>query len=153
MKIKILRDNAVVPKVATPGSAGFDLHACVDHPWYLLPYTKLTVPTGLAVWIEDPKLAGMVIPRSGLAVKNGIATSNYVGLIDSDYQGELMVALQNNSDKPFRICPGDRIAQLVFVPIVTPMFEIVETFEASQRGSGGFGSTGLSLTWKDVHDS
>jgi len=131
-----------LPKHATPGSAGLDLRACLDQPLELAPGACTLIPTGIAMHLADPGLAAMIIPRSGLGHKHGIVLGNLVGLIDSDYQGELLVSCWNRGSEPFRIEPGERIAQLVVVPVVQVVFEVVETFAASERGSGGFGHTG-----------
>ena len=131
-----------LPKRATAGSAGLDLRACLDAPLDLSPGATALIPTGLAIHIGDPKLAAMIIPRSGLGHKHGIVLGNLVGLIDSDYQGELMISCWNRGTQSFRVESGERIAQLVVVPVVQVELEIVESFEASARGSGGFGHTG-----------
>ena len=131
-----------LPKRATAGSAGLDLRACLDQPLDLQPGGTALIPTGLAIHIADPKLAALIIPRSGLGHKHGIVLGNLVGLIDSDYQGELMISCWNRGTQAFRIEPGERVAQLVVVPVVQVEFEVVESFEESARGSGGFGHTG-----------
>ena len=131
-----------LPAYATPGSAGLDLRACLDAPLVLQPGQAELVPTGLAIHIADPGLAAMLLPRSGLGHKNGIVLGNLVGLIDSDYQGPLMVSCWNRGSAAFTIEPLDRIAQMVIVPVVQARFERVESFDDSLRGSGGFGSTG-----------
>lgn len=131
-----------MPTYATEGSAGLDLRACLDAPLTLQPDDTQLLSTGLSLHIADPKLAAMILPRSGLGHKHGIVLGNLVGLIDSDYQGELMVSCWNRGQTAFTIEPGDRIAQLVLVPVVQADFEIVEEFDASLRGEGGFGSTG-----------
>ena len=131
-----------LPKRATSGSAGLDLRACIDAPLDLAPGAAELVPTGLAIHLADPGLAAMIVPRSGLGHKHGIVLGNLVGLIDSDYQGELLISCWNRGTKTFRIEPGERIAQLVVVPVVQVEFEVVESFEESRRGSGGFGHTG-----------
>ena len=131
-----------LPKRATRGSAGLDLRACLDAPLELAPGASELVRTGLAIHIADPGLAAMIIPRSGLGHKHGIVLGNLVGLIDSDYQGELMISCWNRGTREFRIEPGERIAQLVIVPVVQAEFDVVEEFAASDRGSGGFGHTG-----------
>lgn len=130
------------PSYATPGSAGLDLRACVDAALELGPGDAALVPTGIAIHIGDPGLAAMVLPRSGLGHRHGLVLGNLVGLIDSDYQGPLMVSCWNRGREPFTIAPLDRIAQLVIVPVVQALFRRVESFDASQRGDGGFGSTG-----------
>jgi dUTP pyrophosphatase len=142
--IKIL-DNRLresPPHYATPGSAGLDLRACVTAPLHVEPGQTTLVPTGMAIHLADPGLAAMILPRSGLGHKHGIVLGNLVGLIDSDYQGELMVSVWNRSQTAFTINPLDRIAQLVIVPVLQVGFNIVEDFDASHRGDGGFGSTG-----------
>jgi len=131
-----------VPARATPGSAGVDLRACLDRPLELAPGACELIPTGIAIHLEDPGLAAMILPRSGLGHKHGIVLGNLVGLIDSDYQGELMVSCWNRGATTFRIEPGERIAQLVVVPVLPFEFAVVETFEQSSRGAGGFGHTG-----------
>ena len=131
-----------LPAYATPGSAGLDLRACIDAPLVIAPGQTVLIPTGLALHIADPALAAMVLPRSGLGHKHGIVLGNLVGLIDSDYQGPLMVSCWNRSDTPFTIAPLERIAQLVIVPVVQALFRRVDSFGSSQRGEGGFGSTG-----------
>lgn len=137
-----LGDSIPMPRHATDGSAGLDLRACVGEPLTLAPGETELIPTGMAIYIEDPSLAGMILPRSGLGHKHGIVLGNLVGLIDSDYQGELMVSCWNRGHEPFVIEPGERIAQLVLVPVVQAEFECVDVFTASDRGEGGFGSTG-----------
>jgi dUTP pyrophosphatase len=131
-----------LPAYATPGSAGLDLRACLDEPLQLPPGGAALIPTGLAVHIADAGLAGMLLPRSGLGHKHGIVLGNLVGLIDSDYQGPLMVSCWNRSSVAYTVQPMERIAQLVIVPVVQAQFRRVDAFEDSARGSGGFGSTG-----------
>lgn len=131
-----------LPAYATEGSAGLDLRAMLDAPLLLEPGQTSLLPTGLAIHIADPGLAAMILPRSGLGHKHGIVLGNLVGLIDSDYQGELMVSCWNRGHQPFTIEPGERIAQLVLVPVVQAQLEIVSEFDGSQRGAGGFGHTG-----------
>jgi dUTP pyrophosphatase len=133
-----------LPQHATPGSAGMDLRACIDAALSLAPGATELIPTGVSVHIGDPSLAAMLLPRSGLGHKNGIVLGNLVGLIDSDYQGPLMVSLWNRSTASFTINPGDRIAQMVIVPVVQVGFEVVDDFAATDRGTGGFGSSGHS---------
>ena len=135
-----LRDNP--PHYATPGSAGLDLRACITAPLHLAPGQTTLVPTGMAIHLADPGLAAIILPRSGLGHKHGIVLGNLVGLIDSDYQGELMVSAWNRGHESFTLNPLDRIAQLVVVPVLQVGFNIVEEFDASKRGEGGFGSTG-----------
>lgn len=131
-----------LPQYATAGSAGLDLRACLEKPLELAPGRAELIPTGLAIYLEDPGLAAMVLPRSGLGHRHGIVLGNLVGLIDSDYQGELMVSCWNRGHGPFTLKPGERIAQLVVVPVVQVELEIVANFEATTRGAGGFGHSG-----------
>ncbi|WP_303818443.1 dUTP diphosphatase [Actinobacillus minor] len=131
-----------LPTYATTGSAGLDLRALLEQSLTVEAGQTVLIPTGISVYIADPNLAAVILPRSGLGHKNGIVLGNLVGLIDSDYQGPLMVSLWNRSDKPFTIEVGDRIAQLVFVPVVQAQFNIVEEFTATDRGEGGFGHSG-----------
>ncbi|MEM7304252.1 MAG: dUTP diphosphatase [Pseudomonadota bacterium] len=133
-----------LPAYSTGGSAGMDLRACVEATTTVQPDDTLLIPTGISVYIEDPSLAAVILPRSGLGHKHGIVLGNLVGLIDSDYQGPLMVSLWNRSQQPFNIEPGDRIAQLVFLPVTQVNFEVVSEFAVSERGEGGFGHTGTS---------
>jgi deoxyuridine 5'-triphosphate nucleotidohydrolase len=133
-----------LPQHATAGSAGMDLRACIDAPLLLSPGAAELIPTGVSIHIEDPGLAAMLLPRSGLGHKNGIVLGNLVGLIDSDYQGPLMVSVWNRGSAAFTINPGDRIAQMVIVPVVQVGFELVEDFSVTERGAGGFGSSGHS---------
>lgn len=146
IKLKILDPRIgkeiPLPAYATAGSAGLDLRACVKEPMMIAPNESALIPTGLAIHIANEELAAVIIPRSGLGHRHGIVLGNLVGLIDSDYQGELMVSCWNRSLEPFTIEIGLRIAQLVFVPVVQAAFQIVEDFAASQRGQGGFGHTG-----------
>jgi dUTP pyrophosphatase len=131
-----------LPAYATPGSAGLDLRAALEAPIVLAPGQTQLIPTGLSMHLGDPGLAAMILPRSGLGHKHGIVLGNLVGLIDSDYQGPLMVSCWNRGDTAFTIAPMERIAQLVIVPVVQAAFRVVESFDASERGEGGFGSTG-----------
>jgi dUTP pyrophosphatase len=131
-----------LPKRATSGSAGLDLRACIEQAIDLPPGATELIPTGIAIHLADPGLAAVIVPRSGLGHRHGIVLGNLVGLIDSDYQGELLISCWNRGQKPFRIEPGERIAQLVVVPVVPVEFEVVESFEESRRGAGGFGHTG-----------
>ena len=142
--IKILdaRLHASMPAYATPGSAGLDLRACLDAPLTLEPNAWQLVPTGMALFLNDPVYAALILPRSGLGNKHGIVLGNLVGLIDSDYQGQLMVSAWNRSATAFTIAPMERIAQLVIVPVVQAQFRVVTEFAASIRGEGGYGSTG-----------
>jgi dUTP pyrophosphatase len=131
-----------LPEYATPGSAGLDLRACLDASVELVPGDTKLIPTGLAIHIADPGLCATILPRSGLGHKHGIVLGNLVGLIDSDYQGQLMVSVWNRGNTTFTIQPGERIAQLVFMPVVQASFNIVDDFDSSERGEGGFGSSG-----------
>ncbi|MGE4314877.1 dUTP diphosphatase [Acinetobacter sp.] len=131
-----------MPTYATSGSAGLDLRACVDEVTVIEPGQTVLVKTGLAIYIEDANFAGLILPRSGLGHKHGIVLGNLVGLIDSDYQGELMVSVWNRSQTVFTLQPGERLAQYVLVPVVQAQFDIVNEFEATERGAGGFGHTG-----------
>jgi len=131
-----------LPAHATPGSAGMDLRACIDTPIECQPGETRLIPSGVAVHIADPSLAAVVLPRSGLGHKHGIVLGNLVGLIDSDYQGQIFISVWNRGEAPFVINPGERIAQLVFLPVVQVDFELVDEFEQSQRSGGGFGHTG-----------
>ena len=133
-----------LPRHATDGSAGMDLRACIAAPLVLPPGGAELIPTGISIYVEDPDLAALLLPRSGLGHKSGIVLGNLVGLIDSDYQGPLMVSCWNRGSAPFTIQPGDRIAQMVIVPVVQVAFEVVEDFSATARGTGGFGSSGHS---------
>ena len=142
LKVLDERMAAQWPAYATPGSAGLDLRACLDAPLELAPGQAALIPTGLAMHIGDPGLAAMILPRSGLGHKHGIVLGNLVGLIDSDYQGPLMVSCWNRGSAAFTIQPMERIAQMVIVPVVQAAFRRVDDFEASARGAGGFGSTG-----------
>ena len=130
------------PRYATPGSAGLDLRACIDAPLTIRPGETRLVPSGMAIHLSDPGLAALVLPRSGLGHKHGIVLGNLVGLIDSDYQGEIMVSVWNRGQEEFTLNPLDRLAQLVIVPVRQAAFHIVDEFSASTRGTGGFGSTG-----------
>ena len=142
--VKIIDPRLVnqLPAYATPGSAGLDLRACLAEPLVLQANAWQLVPTGIAIYLADPHYAALILPRSGLGHKHGIVLGNLVGLIDSDYQGQLMVSAWNRSDVAFTIEPLERIAQLVIVPVVQAQFNVVSEFPASQRGEGGYGSTG-----------
>ena len=146
LQLKILDDrigdSIPLPEYATPGSAGLDLRACVDGDITIQPGETILIPTGLAIHLDDPSLAAVLLPRSGLGHKHGIVLGNLVGLIDSDYQGQLMVSCWNRGQSAFTIPVGERIAQMVIVPVVQVDFDIVENFDESDRGVGGFGSTG-----------
>jgi dUTP pyrophosphatase len=146
LKVRIL-DSRIgtefpLPAYATPGSAGLDLRACLDAPLELSPGRAELLPSGLAIWVADPGFAAVILPRSGLGHKHGIVLGNLVGLIDSDYQGQLMVSCWNRGSSAYTVQPGERIAQLVVVPVVQVELEVVEDFAATARGSGGFGSSG-----------
>ena len=144
MDVKILdaRLRDQLPHYATMGSAGLDLRACIDAPVTLAPGETQLIPTGMAIHLADPGYAALILPRSGLGHKHGIVLGNLVGLIDSDYQGQLMVSAWNRGQQPFELTPMERLAQLVIVPVVQAEFNVVDDFETSQRGEGGFGSTG-----------
>ena len=136
--------SGYLPSYATPGSAGVDLRACIDVAMKIHPGETMLIPAGIAVHIADPGLTAVILPRSGLGHKHGIVLGNLVGLIDSDYQGELFVSTWNRGQETFTINPMDRLAQLVFVPVVQVSFNLVEAFDESERGQGGFGSTGTA---------
>jgi dUTP pyrophosphatase len=142
--IKILDPRMVdqLPTYATPGSAGLDLRACIDAPLTLEANAWRLLPTGIAIWLRDPGYAALILPRSGLGHKHGIVLGNLVGLIDSDYQGQLMVSCWNRSDTEFTLQPMERLAQLVIVPVAQAQFNVVAEFPPTQRGEGGYGSTG-----------
>jgi dUTP pyrophosphatase len=144
LDVKILdeRIRQQLPTYATPGSAGLDLRACIDQAMTIEPGQTELIPTGMAIHIDSPELAALILPRSGLGHKHGIVLGNLVGLIDSDYQGQLFVSCWNRGSTPFVLNPMERIAQLVIVPVVRADFNIVDDFSASERGAGGFGSTG-----------
>jgi dUTP pyrophosphatase len=137
-----LNEEFALPDYATSGSAGVDLRACIDRPVTLEPGQTELIPSGIAIHIEDPSLAAIILPRSGLGHKHGIVLGNLVGLIDSDYQGQVFVSCWNRGYETFVIEPGARLAQMVFVPVVQAEFEVVEDFTVSRRGAGGFGHTG-----------
>lgn len=139
---KRLGNDIPMPHYGTEGSAGLDLRACLEETITIQPGETKLIPTGMSIYIEDTGLAAMILPRSGLGHKHGIVLGNLVGLIDSDYQGELMVSCWNRGDKAFTMAVGERIAQLVIVPVVQAEFDLVESFEETDRGEGGFGSTG-----------
>lgn len=146
IEVKILNPRGgtdfPLPSYATPGSAGMDLRACLDQPLTVNPGETHLLPTGIAIHIADPSMAATILPRSGLGHKHGIVLGNLVGLIDSDYQGELMISCWNRGHDSFTIQPGDRIAQLMIVPVIQAQLTIVETFDSSERGEGGFGHSG-----------
>ena len=147
LQVKILNTKLgqqwELPKYATSGSAGMDLRACIEHPLTVHPGETHLIPTGLAIYINDPAVAGMLIPRSGLGHKHGIVLGNLTGLIDSDYQGEIKISCWNRGSSVFEISPGDRIAQLVIVPVLQVQLDVVDEFDTTVRGSGGFGHSGL----------
>jgi dUTP pyrophosphatase len=147
LQVKILNsrigDDIPLPSYSTPGSAGMDLRACLDESLNLAPTETSLIPTGIAIFVADPGYAALILPRSGLGHKHGIVLGNLVGLIDSDYQGELMISAWNRGASNFTIEPGDRIAQLVVVPVQQVEFSIVSEFLSTDRGAGGFGSSGL----------
>ncbi|WP_424193908.1 dUTP diphosphatase [Ampullimonas aquatilis] len=142
LKILDQRLKDQLPAYATPGSAGLDLRACIDTPIIIAPSTTHLIPTGMAIHLNDPGYAALILPRSGMGHKHGIVLGNLVGLIDSDYQGQLMVSTWNRGSTAFTLNPMERLAQLVIVPVMQVGFNIVDEFDASQRGAGGFGSTG-----------
>ena len=146
LDVKILdeRLRTQMPAYATPGSAGLDLRACLEAPLTLAPNAWQLVPTGMAIHLADPGHAALILPRSGLGHKHGIVLGNLVGLIDSDYQGQLMVSAWNRSDVAYTLQPMERLAQLVIVPVVQAQFNLVDDFVATQRGAGGYGSTGTA---------
>ena len=146
LQVKILdeRMRGQMPSYGTPGSAGLDLRACIDAAIEIAPGQTVLVPTGLSIFAEDPRYAALILPRSGLGHKHGIVLGNLVGLIDSDYQGQLMVSTWNRSNLPFTLEPMERLAQLVIVPIQQVELKVVDAFVESSRGAGGFGSTGRS---------
>jgi dUTP pyrophosphatase len=135
-------DRFPLPRYATDGAAGMDLHACLDEHLHIAPGETHLIPTGIAMHMDDANMAAVLLPRSGLGHKHGIVLGNLVGLIDSDYQGQVLVSVWNRGNQPFTIEPGDRIAQMVFVPVIQAEFEVVDEFVASSRGAGGFGSSG-----------
>ena len=148
LQVKILNkkinNDIALPTYSTSGSAGMDLRACIEKPIELRPKSTELIPTGLAIYIEDPGYAAVILPRSGLGHKHGIVLGNLVGLIDSDYQGELMISAWNRGETDFIIDPGERIAQLVIIPVQQVEFALVDEFNTSDRGTGGFGSSGIA---------
>lgn len=142
LKVKKLRDNAVVPKRATPGSAGMDLYACIDEAVTVKPHECVKIPTGIAIALPSAELGAFIFARSGLAVKHGVAPANCVGVVDSDYRGEVIVGLVNQFEEPYTIEPNERIAQLVIMPVSLPEIELCDELDETQRGEGGFGSSG-----------
>lgn len=142
LKIKKLNENAVIPKAATMGSAGMDLYACLDADVTLKPNERVLIPTGIAIALESNAYVAYIYARSGLAIKNGITLSNCVGVVDSDYRGEVKVGLINLSDKDYTVVNGERIAQMVIAPVIIPEVSEVEELDETERNAGGFGSTG-----------
>ncbi|HSH97887.1 MAG: dUTP diphosphatase [Methylophilaceae bacterium] len=144
VELKILDERLRnhLPSYATPGSAGLDLRACLEHTQTLNPGETTLIPTGMAIYLRNPNYAAIILPRSGLGHKHGIVLGNLVGLIDSDYQGQLLVSCWNRGREPFMLNPMERIAQLIIVPVIQADFSVVDEFAASERGEGGFGSTG-----------
>lgn len=156
IQIKILDprlgNEIPIPRYATPGSAGMDIHACLDAALEIKPGDSALIPGGFAMHIEDTGMAAVLLPRSGLGHKHGIVLGNLVGLIDSDYQGQVFVSCWNRGREPFTIRPGDRIAQMVFIPVMQAALDVVESFDESQRGVGGFGHTGLQEVGAGNHE-
>ena len=142
LKIKKLRDDAKIPFRATDGSAGMDLYACIDEAVEIMPHEIRVIPTGIAIELESADYVAYIYARSGLAIKNGIAPANCVGVIDSDYRGEVCVGLLNQTEKVFTVNPEERIAQMVISPVILPTIEVVDELSSTQIGAGGFGSTG-----------
>lgn len=142
LKIKKVRENAKIPFRATDGSAGMDLYACIDEAVEIMPHEIRVIPTGIAIELESADYVAYIYARSGLAIKNGIAPANCVGVIDSDYRGEICVGLLNQTEKVFTVNPEERIAQMVISPVILPTIEVVDELSNTQRGAGGFGSTG-----------
>ena len=142
LKIKKLNDNAIIPKAATGGSAGMDLYACLDSDVVLKPGQRALIPTGIAIALPDSSYVAYIYARSGLAIKYGITLSNCVGVVDSDYRGEVKVGLVNLSDKDYTVASGERIAQMVIAPVIIPEINEVDELDETARGAGGFGSTG-----------
>jgi len=142
LKIKKLRENARIPFRATGGSAGMDLYACIDEPVTIAPHEIKLIPTGIAIALESADYVAYLFARSGLAIKHGIAPANCVGVIDSDYRGEVCVGLVNQTNEPFTVEPEERIAQMVISPVILPEIEVADTLDDTERGAGGFGSTG-----------
>jgi len=142
---KVLGNEFPLPEYATSGSAGMDISACLDEPVEIKPGETSLIPTGFAIHVEDTGLAAVLLPRSGLGHKKGIVLGNLVGLIDSDYQGQVYISCWNRSHEAFTVTPGDRIAQMVFMPVVQAAFDVVDEFDESHRGEGGFGHTGVQV--------
>ncbi|QCI22383.1 dUTP diphosphatase [Buchnera aphidicola (Lipaphis pseudobrassicae)] len=136
--------NISLPKYATLGSSGLDLRACLEKKIKLKPQKTILIPTGIAIYIKNPNITGIILPRSGLGHKKGIVLGNLVGIIDSDYQGELMISIWNRSKKVFYINPNDRVAQIIFIPIIKPIFSLVKSFDKTIRSDGGFGHSGIT---------
>lgn len=142
LKVKKLNPNAKIPQRATEGSAGMDLYACIEEPVVIRPHERAMIPTGIAIALESPHYAALIYARSGLAIKKGIAPANCVGVVDSDYRGEVCVGLLNSSEEPFTVEPFERIAQMVISPVELPEIEEADSLDETERGAGGFGSTG-----------
>lgn len=142
LKIKKVRDNAVVPKRATPGSAGMDLYACIDEKITVNPHECVKFPTGIAIALPDARYGAFIFARSGLSINHGLAPANCVGVVDSDYRGEIIVGLVNQFDEPYTVEPGERVAQMVIMPVSLMDVEECDTLDETQRGDGGLGSTG-----------
>lgn len=142
LKIKKLRDNAVIPKRATDGSAGMDLYACIDEKITVKPHECVKIPTGIAIALPSAETGAFIFARSGLSIKHGLAPANCVGVIDSDYRGEIIVGLVNQFNEEYTVEPNERVAQMVIMPVILPKIEECETLDDTQRGAGGFGSTG-----------
>ena len=142
LKIKRLNENAILPERASAGAAGMDLHACIPSPVTIAPRELVRIPTGLAIALPDENMVALIFARSGLGIKHGVSLSNAVGVIDSDYRGEIMVGLQNSGSTDFSVQPGDRIAQLMVTPVIQASIQMVEELDETERGTGGFGSTG-----------
>ncbi|HAN44140.1 MAG TPA: dUTP diphosphatase [Ruminococcaceae bacterium] len=142
LKIKKVRNNAIIPQKSTSGSAGYDLFACIESPVTVMPSQIAKIPTGIAIAIDTQDYAAFIFGRSGLGIKYGIAPSNAVGVVDSDYRGEIVVGLANHTDMPYEINPNDRIAQMIIMPVANPQLVLCSELDETQRGSGGFGSTG-----------
>lgn len=151
IQIKKLNPSVLIPTPATPGSAGLDLCAAISETITLQPNETILIPTGLSIYIEDPQVAAFILPRSGLGHKLGLVLGNLVGLIDSDYQGELKISCWNRSQEVRQIQPMDRIAQLLFLPVIQPVFDFVTEFKPSSRGDGGFGHSGVAAPWQGAY--
>ena len=142
LKIKKLRENAVVPKRATPGSAGMDLYACIDEAVTVMPHECVKIPAGIAIALPSPLYGAFIFARSGLSINHGLAPANCVGVVDSDYRGEIIVGLVNQFNKPYTVEPGERVAQMVIMPVSLMDTQECDTLDETERGDGGFGSTG-----------